>query len=418
MLESNIVVWVQREEKGMRILSITAQKPDSTGSGVYLTELVKGFQKLGHEQAVICGVLEEDAIVLPDGVACFPYYYKTKELPFAVLGMSDEMPYESTRYCDMTEEMTGQLKDVLTSHLRNSIETFCPDIILCHHLYFITSIVRELYPEKKIYAICHGSDLRQMKKNPWQISYIKEQIVKLDGILALHKEQRDDIIETYNCEADKVQVIGTGYNKDVFYIQGQMNKEDDRQRLIFAGKISEKKGVMSLIRALSYIEDVDKKYILALAGGAGNQEEFGEIQRMAEENPCEVLFLGKLSHEELAKEMNCSDIFVLPSFFEGLPLVIIEAMACGLRVVCTDLPGIRPWMDSALPGHCVTFVKAPEMRNADEPLEAELPIFEKQLAEAILFAKEKEIPKKEEVQKLSWEGLCHTCAQMFERDIM
>ena len=67
----------------MRLLSITAQKPDSTGSGVYLTELVKGFQKLGHKQAVICGVLQEDKIDLPEGVACFPYYYKTEELPFA-----------------------------------------------------------------------------------------------------------------------------------------------------------------------------------------------------------------------------------------------------------------------------------------------------------------------------------------------
>ena len=37
----------------MRILSVSAQKPDSTGSGVYLTELVRGFEKLGHEQAVL-----------------------------------------------------------------------------------------------------------------------------------------------------------------------------------------------------------------------------------------------------------------------------------------------------------------------------------------------------------------------------
>ena len=119
----------------MRILSITAQKPDSTDSGVYLTELVKGFQKLGQEQAVICGVLEEDKIDLPDGVACFPYYYKSEELPFAVLGMSDEMPYESTRYCDMTKMMTKQLRELLTNHIIHVVDAFEPEIILCHHLY-------------------------------------------------------------------------------------------------------------------------------------------------------------------------------------------------------------------------------------------------------------------------------------------
>ena len=40
----------------MRILSISAQKPDSTGSGVYLTEVVKALAEEGHRQAVVCGV--------------------------------------------------------------------------------------------------------------------------------------------------------------------------------------------------------------------------------------------------------------------------------------------------------------------------------------------------------------------------
>ena len=51
----------------MRILSITAQKPNSTGSGVYLTELVKEYEMLGHEQAVVAGVYRDDLIELPDG---------------------------------------------------------------------------------------------------------------------------------------------------------------------------------------------------------------------------------------------------------------------------------------------------------------------------------------------------------------
>ena len=396
----------------MKILSITAQKPDSTGSGVYLTELVKGFQKMGHEQVVICGVLKEDVISLPDGVACYPYYYETEELPFAVLGMSDEMPYRSTRYCDMTEDMTAKLKNVLSKHLMRVVDEINPDIILCHHLYFITSLVRELYPAKKIYAICHGSDLRQMKKNAWKVDYIRSQIVKLDGVLALHQEQRLDIIETYGCSEEKVSVIGTGYNKDVFYKQN-IGKNTGKTRLIFAGKISEKKGVMSLIRALSYIDEVEKRYKLVLAGGAGNQEEFELIQSMAKDSPCEIEFLGKLTHQELAREMNQSDIFILPSFFEGLPLVIIEAMACGLYVVCTDLPGIRPWMDAALQNHCVTFVEPPLMKNADEPLEEELPGFEKELALAIETVMNRQKPDEKELQKLSWDGLCQTCMQMF-----
>ena len=82
----------------MKILSITAQKPDSTGSGLFLTELVKGFQDLGCQQAVVCGTVAGEVISFPEGVMVFPVCYQTEELLFPICGMSDEMPYESTRY--------------------------------------------------------------------------------------------------------------------------------------------------------------------------------------------------------------------------------------------------------------------------------------------------------------------------------
>ena len=73
----------------MKILSITAQKPNSTGSGVYLTELVKEYADEGYEQAVVAGVYKEDAIELPDGVSFYPVYFGSEALPFPIAGMSD-----------------------------------------------------------------------------------------------------------------------------------------------------------------------------------------------------------------------------------------------------------------------------------------------------------------------------------------
>ena len=57
--------------------------------------------------------------------------------------------------------------------------------------------------------------------------------------------------------------------------------------------------------------------------------------------------------------------------------------SCGLQVVCTDLPGVRPWLEENI-GTCpVKFVSLPAIVNADEPVEQELPEFERRLAEAI-----------------------------------
>ncbi len=390
----------------MRILSVTAQKPDSTGSGVYLTELVKGFQKLGHDQAVITGVTKEDNVQLPEGVEVYPVYYKTEKLPFPVAGMSDEMPYESTRYCDMTEEMTEQYREAFREVVEVAIKQFQPDIILCHHLYYLSSLVRELCPDIKVYGISHGSDLRQIQKNPWQREYIKERICQLDQVFALHQEQKEHICQYYGCSESMVKVIGTGYNSEVFCLEADRRTEQEKKRLIFAGKISEKKGVMSLLRAISYIPEAENTLELALAGGYGNEKEYEEICRLAKECPCEVEFLGKLSQKELAYELNQSDIFMLPSFFEGLPLVIMEAMACGLRVVCTDLPGIQNWVNANIPDNGVVFVEPPVMMNADEPIPETLPLFEKRLADAILKVQESEIPDQEKIKKISWDGLC------------
>lgn len=398
----------------MKILSVTAQKASSTGSGVYLTELVKGFAKMGHVQAVMAGAYEEEQIELPEGVAYYPVYFKSEALPFPITGMSDEMPYESTKYSDMTEEMTEQFVNTFRRKILQVIEEFQPDVILCHHLYFLTALIRNLCPDQKVYGLSHGSDMRQVKKNLWKREFIKSKIGRLNGILALHEEQKEEICEYYHCDPEDVTVIGTGYNSDVFYLNG-FKQENAKLRLIFAGKISEKKGIKSLLRSLKYIPDAENKIELLLAGGAGNQKEYSEICTLAEECPCDVKFLGRLSHAELAKELNQSDIFILPSFYEGLPLVIIEAMACGLKVVCTDLPGIKNWLDANLPANEVVFVKPPKMRNEDEPKEEELPEFERKLAQAIMAAEDTKVPEEQELKKISWDGLCRRLMKMWEK---
>ncbi len=391
----------------MRILSVTAQKVDSTGSGVYLTELVKGFEKAGHQQAVICGTTWQDTISLPEGVAVYPVYYHSEELPFPICGMSDEMPYESTRYCDLTDEMTEQLFAAFRRTIWEAVENFHPDVILCHHLYFLTALVRQMYPDIPVYGQCHGSDLRQFKKNFWQHALIYSEISRLDGIFALHEEQKQLICQMYGVPEERVTVIGTGYNSDVFHIREDIKafRNPEKIRLIFAGKISEKKGVMSLMRALQYLQWPDQ-YEVYLAGGAGNAEEFEKIRHLGLVAPCYVEFLGRLTHQQLAEELNASDIFILPSFYEGLPLVLIEAMACGLRAICTDLPGIKPWLNKAIPRNGVLFVKPPEMQNEDEPIPESLPAFEKRLAAAIQTVMWNPEADQELVRSVSWDALC------------
>ena len=75
--------------------------------------------------------------------------------------------------------------------------------------------------------------------------------------------------------------------------------------------------------------------------GGGSGEERDEILELAAALGDRVQVWGPQSQEELARLMGQAHLVVLPSFFEGLPLVVLEALACGCRVVTTALPGVE-----------------------------------------------------------------------------
>ena len=389
----------------MRILSISAQKPDSTGSGIYMTELIKALSKMGHEQAAIAGISKNDRVSLPEEVEFFPVYFDTEKLPFHVVGMSDEMPYESTRYRDMDEDMTERFIKAFTEKAEEVIEKFSPDIILCHHLYLMTAAVRNAFPTMKIYGFCHNTDLRQMTKTDLRRDFIKENIRRLDRIFAAGEDQKQRITDIYGASPDIIKIIGTGYNNELFYDR-KLRVKDGKVRLIFAGKIAEKKGVMSLLRSMSLLpEELKKRIELRLAGGAGNKEEYEEIIKLSKACPVKVKFPGKLSQEELAELYSRSDIFVLPSYFDSIPLSMVEALACGLRVVISDLPGLKDWADKSIKNADIIYVPMPAMRDADEPERQSLPEFEKRLAKAIEESAGRVSETPADLNEVSWKGI-------------
>ncbi|MGI6079946.1 MAG: glycosyltransferase family 4 protein [Candidatus Avilachnospira sp.] len=389
----------------MRILSISAQKPDSTGSGIYMTELIKALSKMGHEQAAIAGISKNDSVSLPPEVEFFPVYFDTNKLPFHVVGMSDEMPYESTRYRDMDEDMTERFMRTFAETAGHAIEKFRPDIVLCHHLYLMTATIRHAFPDIRIYGFCHNTDLRQMTKTDLKRDFIAENIRKLDRIFVAQSDQKKKVVETYGVKPGLIEEIGTGYNSDLFYDRG-LRRRDGVTRFVFVGKIAEKKGVKCLLKAMERLgSETQGLRELYLAGGAGDRKEYEEIRHLAEGCPVKTVFMGKLSQEELS-ELYCKcDIFVLPSYFDSIPLTVVEALACGCKVVVSELPGLRDWAEKNIKNADIRFVAMPEMKNADEPDKESLPDFERRIEEALLACEKDKVTRKADLSNISWRGI-------------
>lgn len=398
----------------MRILHVSAQKPDSTGSGVYLHETVTALARTGAEQLVIAGIAPEDSPSFPEGVGFRPVVFETERLPFPVVGMSDEMPYRATRYRDLVPSMVEQFEAAFDEAFDEALAQFAPDLIISHHLYLVTAHLAHRALPCPLVAICHSTDLRQFKKIPLERAYIREGIRRLSGILSLHDAQAAEIVETFGVPCSRVHVIGTGYNAELFYCDASV--ERDERRIAYAGKIWEKKGVACLLRSFERMEHLPEGLVLELAGGHSDDDEYGRIVDLARSCPVEANFLGKLPQRQLARLYNRSGVFVLPSFFEGLPLVVVEALACGCKVVVTDLPGIRPWIEKSIVGAPVWYVEPPAMRNADEPVPESLPAFEKRLATALeqaLCAPHAPC----DVTGLSWDALAERMLRLCRSDL-
>lgn len=366
----------------MKILNITAQKPNGTGSGTVFTELVRVFAAQGHEQAAIAGITRSDAVSLPEGVRFYPVYFDTPELPFPVVGMSDEMPYVSTRYRDMTPEMAGQFQRAFLLAVKKAVAELDPDLILCHHLYLLTATVRLAFPDRVVYGVCHNTDLRQMEKTDLERELIRSGIRALDRVFVLKNTQIAAVRELFRVPAERICVMGAGYNRDIFHPAGQ-RPDDGKTRIVFVGKIAEKKGVFSLIRCLEHLHTPADRVEVDLAGAAGDAEEYARALRLAEKSRFCVRFLGRMSPDAVAGLLNRCDIFALPSYSEGIPLTLLEALACGERAVVSDLPGLREWTDEYIPGADIRYVTLPAMTHVDEPVESELAGFERRFARAL-----------------------------------
>jgi glycosyltransferase involved in cell wall biosynthesis len=390
----------------MKILHLLAQKPGETGSGVYLKNLVKVARSKEYAQYVIAGIDINDWHYLrsmPDDVLFAPVFFNTEELPFPVAGMSDAMPYTSTKYSEMTEEMFFLWQKAFTAAL-NKAALFEPDLIIVHHLWLLAALSRKVFPKTPIIGICHSTEFRQLASAGQFKEYVLNGCKQLDGIAALSSYQKNEIQRLYGIAGDKIKIVGGGFANEIFY-PPQKRPIQDKIKLLYAGKISRVKGVLSLLRTFSQLPFPQEKVELILAG-SGFGTEYDQIMDMIKRMN-NVTFLGSVSQTSLSNLMREAHIFVLPSFYEGFSLVTVEALASGLRLVVNELPVLREWISEELEeSGLVRFVKMPKLKGIDEPEPNELPAYEYRLREGIL-RQINEVKKSQTVPLLGWQKMVY-----------
>jgi glycosyltransferase involved in cell wall biosynthesis len=275
--------------------------------------------------------------------------------------MSDVMPYRSSLFSALKGRQLAAYKAEFIRVLDQCLHRFRPDILHTNHLFLLSALVRKRFPELPMVTTCHGTDLRQFEQCPHLRWFVGHYCRRIDKIIALSADQKKDIRRVYDIPDDTIAVIGGGYDESLFN-RGPRRAARTVQ-VLYAGKLNRSKGVPWLLRSLMTITDRDWHLHIA---GSGSGPEYAECIDLAGRLGGRVTLHGHVSHRRLADLMKQAHIQVLPSFFEGLPLVLFEGLASGCRIIATELPGFRDIFGQTR-SDTVRLIPLPPLETIDRP---------------------------------------------------
>jgi len=187
------------------------------------------------------------------------------------------------------------------------------------------------------------------------------------GIFAL-SDREVDLLASFGVGEERIHVVTNGVNE--FYLQPPTSGELAAARalfrigagpiLLFMGSLHRYKGVDVFLKSLRAVRG---PFQAVVAGKFKDESERSSLlsdARLGDELASSVVFTGGVSNEELRALYHLADLFVYPTLADSLPLVVLEAMACGLPVVSTTVGGIpfavRPEAGVLVPPGDVTAV--------------------------------------------------------------
>ena len=152
-----------------------------------------------------------------------------------------------------------------------------------------------------------------------------------DKIILTSEKDKKFLEKRFRILPKKIKVIPNYIDVDLF--KPQILKKG-KNRVVFIGRLSEQKNLFNLLEA---INNLDVEFLIF---GQGKLKE--KLREKAKKiKKARIKFRENIPNYQLPKELDKSEIFVLPSFYEGCPKALLEAMSCGLSCVGTNVEGIR-----------------------------------------------------------------------------
>jgi glycosyltransferase involved in cell wall biosynthesis len=163
-----------------------------------------------------------------------------------------------------------------------------------------------------------------------------------DRIISISESTKKDAINKYGIKEDKIKVIHLAANHR-FLPSPEAILQDFRRRhdlptryILYVGTIEPRKNLNVLLEAFRVLHDKGVNIPLVIAGKKGWRYEnfFEKLKELRLQEV--VIFPGYIPEEELPVLYSAAEIFLYPSLYEGFGLPVLEAMACGTPVICSN----------------------------------------------------------------------------------
>lgn len=350
--------WGLTQEKEakivMRVLLINHFPLEGSGSGTYSGNIARYLIKNGHE---VCLIFPENAIPEEIAGAKSSLVYFNKEgqnssaLPYNFPCFTTH-PRSNTTFADLDQNELAQYLAAFDQVIAERIAAFRPDIVHVQHIWLLAYLVSKY--QIPFVITTHGTDLIGYEKWPEFRRFCDIAANNCARIIAISRDNHQSVLKIFPRAKNKTLLMPNGYNSDIFYLEetdraallAEYGISYDKELIIlFAGKLTAVKGLDTLLLAAREYEKSQPGNIITVIAGTGEKKE--ELWQLKEELKLNsVYFIGHRNQNELRLLYSNADIFVMPSRYEAFGLVALEAMACGLAVVASNVGGLPDFIGS------------------------------------------------------------------------
>jgi teichuronic acid biosynthesis glycosyltransferase TuaC len=187
----------------------------------------------------------------------------------------------------------------------------------------------------------HGSDMNVVARWPGPRRMLEWALPRAERVVAVSAPLGQRAIEL-GVDPTRVDVVPNGVDREQFRprdrsaARRQLGLDEAGQVVLYVGHVTRAKGAFDLVEAFAASRELRSAKLCVVGDGA----EVEACRNLASARDVDATFAGAVKHEQIADYLAACDVLALPSWNEGMPNVVLEALASGRRVVATRVGGI------------------------------------------------------------------------------